>query len=53
MAMAAQRDIIQALADNVEASIRAIENNDWVAARALAEQEARIMDQLRAMWSVA
>lgn len=50
--MTAEAEIWQALQENLEAAERALAANDMVALRALAEQEARYMDELRACWSI-
>lgn len=50
--MIAEADIMAALEANLEAAEAALGREDWVALRALAEQEARYMDELRAAWSL-
>ena len=48
---AMEAETLDALQANLEAASEALERGDMVALRALAEQEARYMDALRAMWS--
>ncbi len=48
--MGAERNIIKALKANLTSASAALERSDWAALQALAEQEARLMDALRAMW---
>lgn len=52
MSIQAQQEIAQALRENIDAALRAMAAHDTVALKALAEQEARYMDELRACWSV-
>lgn len=52
MSVIAEAEIMAALKANLEAAEAALARNDWVALRALAEQEARYMDELRAVWSL-
>lgn len=46
-----EAELIDALSANLEAAERACAARDMVALAALAEQEARYMDALRALWS--
>lgn len=52
MSIEAQREILVALRANQDAALECLENGQMVALKALAEQEARLMDELRACWSV-
>lgn len=52
MSIEAQRQLCELLTENLKAAERALAAGDMVALRALAEQEARYMDSLRACWSV-
>jgi len=47
----AEAEIVRALRENLAAAEDALQRKDWVAARALAEQEARYMTELRAIWN--
>lgn len=48
--MSIEQEIVGKLRVNLEAADRAIAAEDWVAYRALAEQEARYVDILTAIW---
>lgn len=45
-----EQDVLHQLRDNQEAALRALNADDMAAYRALAEQEARLMDTLKAIW---
>jgi hypothetical protein len=45
-----EAETLEALDANQVAAAHALARDDWVALRALAEQEARLMDILRAIW---
>lgn len=49
--MSTEAEIRTALEANLLAASHALAREDWVALRALAEQEARYMDILRAIWT--
>lgn len=49
--MTFEMEIVTALAENLDSALAALERHDEPALRALAEQEARLMDSLRAFWS--
>jgi hypothetical protein len=49
--MGIEAETLALLRENLEAAQRALAADDKVALRALAEQEARLMDVLRAIWS--
>lgn len=46
-----EQELVKRLKDNQDAAIRALDDHDMVAYRALAIEEARLMDELRAIWS--
>lgn len=46
-----EAELLTALQENLESAEAALARDDWPAVRALAEQETRIMDSLRALWS--
>jgi hypothetical protein len=46
-----EEEIIAALGENLDSATAALLRHDEAALRALAEQEARLMDSLRALWS--
>lgn len=48
--MNTEAEIVAALRRNLEAGQRALAAGDMVTYRALAEQESRWMDELRAIW---
>jgi hypothetical protein len=50
--MTPEQEVHKALRENLVSAEAALARGDWPALRALAEQEARYMDTLRAMWSV-
>lgn len=49
--MTPEEEVHQALTENLASAEAALARNDWAAVRALAEQEARLMDSLRAIWA--
>lgn len=50
--MTAEAEVLTALAENLDSALAALERHDKPALRALAEQEARLVDSLRAIWSL-
>lgn len=48
--MTIEREIVQKLRANLESAERCLVANDFVALKALAEQEARYMDVLKVIW---
>jgi hypothetical protein len=49
--MTPEQEIHRTLTENLASAEAALARKDWPAVRALAEQEARLMDSLRALWS--
>jgi hypothetical protein len=48
--MTLEAEIVAALRENLDSALAALRRHDEPALRALAEQEARLMDSLRACW---
>jgi hypothetical protein len=46
-----EQEVHKALSENLASAEAALARDDWAAVRALAEQEARLMDSLRAIWA--
>lgn len=49
--MTAEQEVHAALTANLKSAEDAMARDDWPTVRALAEQEARLMDSLRAIWA--
>lgn len=49
--MTPEEEVHAELEANLLAASHALGRDDWTALRALAEQETRLMDSLRAIWS--